>query len=326
MANAEAEVPAIQMVGFRTTREEIQGIYNEVYQLKRLPSPPPYGPEQMEALDWEICTSLGEQMQQRQGSTRPEKEPERGATGILQPSCQSKSPQRNWVRGKDPHNHALAEAREVHQRALEAAHLLEQNIERLSQAATRAKSARCWHSYSHSHSRRWPQIRHPQSPSHTRPRKHVTFQNEEDEISSGEDPSRQLLGQATGEEELEEYDLGPLPTLKPELESFLEALAPTRGAGDRHGSPLEPSIENYEVWLEWQTCQVDMPDWWGELVIITNAGDPERLAHKSCASFEVPQVMCEALRDYTAPLPQNVSRGRCSCWSPIPIYLVRITT
>ena len=49
-ANAEAEVPTIWMVGFRTTREETQGIYNEVYQLKMLLGSP-YGPEQMEALD-----------------------------------------------------------------------------------------------------------------------------------------------------------------------------------------------------------------------------------------------------------------------------------
>ena len=50
------------MVGFRTTREEIWGIYNEVYQLKRLLGPQHYGLEQMEALDMKICTSLEEWM------------------------------------------------------------------------------------------------------------------------------------------------------------------------------------------------------------------------------------------------------------------------
>ena len=153
------------------------------------------------------------------GSTRPEKEPEKGAICILWPSCQTKSPQRTQVRGKDPLDCALAEARDAHQRALEAAHLLQQNIERLSWAATRVKSAGCWHSCSHSCSRRWPQGRHLWSPSPTRPRKHVTFWNQEDEISSGEDPSRELLGQVTGGEELVECDLGPPPTLEPELES-----------------------------------------------------------------------------------------------------------
>ena len=115
-ANTEGEAPAIQRVGFRTIREEIWVIYNEVYQMKRLLGPPPYGLKKMEALDREVCNSLEEQMWQRWGSARLQKEPEGGTTGILQPSCQSKSPWRTQVRGKDPHVHALAEAREVHWR------------------------------------------------------------------------------------------------------------------------------------------------------------------------------------------------------------------
>ena len=70
------------------------------------------------------------------------------------------------------------------------------------------------------------------------------------------------------------------------------------------------------------------PDWWGELVTICNAGDPERLAWKICASFEVPWVRCETLRDskdYAAPLPQNAFKGRYFWWFLTPIYLVRIT-
>ena len=38
--DAEVKTLAIQMVGFQTTWEEIQGIYNEVYQQKRLLGPP----------------------------------------------------------------------------------------------------------------------------------------------------------------------------------------------------------------------------------------------------------------------------------------------
>ena len=132
----------------------------------------------------------------------------------------------------------------------------------------------------------------------------MTFWNQEEEISSGEDPLRELLGQATGRGELKESDLGPPPTLGPELESFLEVPTPTQGAGDRCGSPAEPSIKNYEVWLEWWGQQFDMPECWGELVTIPNAGDPKRLAHKVHASFQVSQVRCKALRDpedYTTP-------------------------
>ena len=147
--NAEAEVPAIWMVGFRTTREEIREIYNEVYQLKKLPGPSPYWPEQMEALDQEICTSLEEQMWRRQGTTRLEEDLE----GAPQASC--------------------SQTTRINPLALEATHLLEQNMERLSQAASKVKSARCQHSYSHSCSRMQSQGRHPWSSSPSSMRKYV---------------------------------------------------------------------------------------------------------------------------------------------------------
>ena len=99
--------------------EEVQGIYNEVYQQNKLPGPPLYGSEWMEALDREICTSLEEWMWQRQGTARPE-EDQRGATvSIIWPSCQAESPHQTQGRTEDPHNQALKEAREAHQRALE---------------------------------------------------------------------------------------------------------------------------------------------------------------------------------------------------------------
>ena len=109
---------------------------------------------------------------------------------------------------------------------LEAAHLLEQNIERLSWAADRAKSAKHQHLYSH----RRPQGRHAQSLSPHRLRKHVTFQDQEEETSS-----REPQGQVTGGAEVEDSDLGPPPTLGPELEHFLEMPTTARGARDRKG-------------------------------------------------------------------------------------------
>ena len=192
------KTPAVWMVGFRTTREEIHGIYNEVYQQKSLLGPPLYGPEWKEALDQEICTSLEEQMWQRWGTARPEEDLGGATASILWPSCQTKSHHRTQVRDKDTHNQALNEAREMHQRTLGAAHLLEQNIERLSWAASRAKSAKCECPYSHSHSRRRPQGRHPQSLRSPRLKKHVTFLDQEEEVSSGEGPLREPWGQATG--------------------------------------------------------------------------------------------------------------------------------
>ena len=219
--DAEAKTLAVQIVGFQTTWEEIQGIYNKVYQQKRLPGPPPYGPRQMEALDWEICASLEEQTWQRWDATKPE-DLQGPAAPILWPSHQAEFCHWTQGRNKDPYNQALSEAREAYQIALMAAHLLEQNIKRLSWAADRAKSAKCQCPYSHSCSRGRPQGRHAQSLSPHRLRKHVTFQDQEEETSSREDPLGEPWGQVTGGGEVEESDLGPPTTLGPELEHFLE--------------------------------------------------------------------------------------------------------
>ena len=90
--------------------------------------------------------------------------------------------------------------------------------------------------------------------------------------------------------QLEEGDLGPLPTLRPELEHFLETSMTGWGTRGRWGHPPEPSIKNYDLWLEWQACQLDIPHWWEELTAIPEAGDIKKLAWKIHASFNVPAV------------------------------------
>ena len=294
--DAKADVPTIQIVGFKTTQREIQEIYNDVYQLQRLPDPPLCVPEWVKELACKILTSLEECLWWRWGGGQ-EWCPTRASTS----DHPAKAPQRTQQRDDDSCGQALAKAREAHWQALAAAHLLEERIERLSWSVTRAWPSNCQCFHSHSHSRRQSQgcqrrctptptrrehlmvLRERQaqspSPSPTQLKKHVTFWNQRDETSSEEDPSREFLGQATGGE-LEEYDLGPLHILKPELESFLETLTPTQGTGDRGDPQPEPSIKNYGVWLEWWACQVNTPHWWGELVTIPNAGDPKRLSHK----------------------------------------------
>ena len=85
-----------------------------------------------------------------------------------------------------------------------------------------------------------------------------------------------------------------------------------QGRRGRQGYPPEPSIENYELCLGWQACQLDTPYWWEELTAIPEAGDVKMLAQKIHVSFDVPAVWCGALRnqDYTAPLaPKWLRRG-----------------
>ena len=80
----------------------------------------------------------------------------------------------------------------------------------------------------------------------------------------------------------------------------------------RWGYPLEPSIKNYELWLEWQAHQLDTPHWWEELTTIPEVGDIKKLVWKIHTSFDIPAVRCEALRnqDYTVPpAPKCLKRG-----------------
>ena len=110
---------------------------------------------------------------------------------------------------------------------------------------------------------------------------------------------------------MEEGDLGPLPTLRPELEHFLEMPTTSSGTHSRQGYLPELSIKNYELWLEWQVHQLDTPHWWEELTALPEAGDIKKLPQKICTSFDVPAVQCEALRnqDYTAALaPKYLKR------------------
>ena len=209
--DTKAEVPAIQLVGFKTTRDEIWELYNNVYQLKRSPGPLTYGLEQTKEWVQEILTSLKEWLWQRWGSTQQKEEPEWGLTSTL----------RMWVGGNDLCNSALAEAREAHWQVLEAAHILEEKIEWLSQSATRIGSTSHWHSHSCGHLRRQPRgcsrghtkaptgedharaqlaISHQENqrgrcfPSSTPSRRWVTFQDQQGESLSEEDSSGEHMG------------------------------------------------------------------------------------------------------------------------------------
>ena len=106
---------------------------------------------------------------------------------------------------------------------------------------------------------------------------------------------------------------GPLPIWR--LETVCPQEMPTTypDIENRMGYPPEPSIKNYEMWLDWQVHQLDTPHWWAELTTIPEVEDPRKLAQKICTSFLILAVRCEALpgQDYTAPsAPKCLTRGR----------------
>ena len=87
-------------------------------------------------------------MRERRGIHRPEEDLQGADVPIPQPSCQTEPHPQTQGRDDLP-DKALQEAREAHQWVLEATHISELNIKRLSQEANRTK---CWHPNSHSHS------------------------------------------------------------------------------------------------------------------------------------------------------------------------------
>ena len=114
--------------GYQTSQEEIRDQFHEVYMLRRLSGPLPFWPKWMEEASRDILSSLRSHLWKRRGIQRLEEELWGATVPILQPSHQTKAhPQ---TQGRDYlHDKALQVAREGHQWLLEAAHVLELNIE-----------------------------------------------------------------------------------------------------------------------------------------------------------------------------------------------------
>ena len=68
----------------------------------------------------------------------------------------------------------------------------------------------------------------------------------------------------SGEEQVSaDLDLRPPPDLGLDLKYFLQEPAAMQG----EGNPSQgPQVDDYEDWIEWRGCRVDMPNWWWELV------------------------------------------------------------
>ena len=83
----------------------------------------------------------------------------------------------------------------------------------------------------------------------------MTFHEPKEETFADEELQR---GHSTGRE-MGDRDLGLPPTMSPDLKWFMWTPTADGSAGHRQNIPLEPSIENYEKWLEWQAQQLDTP-------------------------------------------------------------------
>ena len=197
--NPEAGVPAIQLVGLETTKEELLEIYLEVYKLHRLLGPPPGEPAILE----EVLSSLPDQQR-----CKEEKTPAATAQQCAENPHSSRSHTPYQTRKDDPVERSLAMVHEAHQKALAAISTLEKEIERLN------------HTWAHSQSRGQPKSRdHQWQSQEGRKKRHCQVQ------FADEPAPRQSANPKTqpGEEASKgrDSDLEELPELKPMVASFL---------------------------------------------------------------------------------------------------------
>ena len=84
-SDANMEASAVDLVGYKTSREVIFTLYQEVYQLKRAPGAVPGDPEEVEKTHQEILDSLKEHLWHMWGPAQLEEKPSKG---LWAPKCQ----------------------------------------------------------------------------------------------------------------------------------------------------------------------------------------------------------------------------------------------
>ena len=271
----EAGQSAMELVGYRTSWKEIQDIYQSVYLLQRPPGLPSCGDWLRRKTIWDILSSL-EDWLHRHGYSA-------SARGDMEPREGWQSRPIRW----ESYEEAL---RAAHQRVLDTANALQDNIERLSQrgrnrswTCSRTHSQTCSHRCSRSHSR---------SRSRSCSRAHS-----------------QSCPQSSSQSRQPRSPNGPLPGRRV---TFREPEVRPNFKGSAEDYTSEPSVSDVEMWLEWQAWQLGTPAWWSELKAIPGVEDLRELTCKIWASFYIPEVKMRAFleQEYTVPpTPKCLNRN-----------------
>ena len=278
------ETSAMEHIRPGMTRDEIRKVYNEVYQLKRVPSMNPCDVEMAENIWQEILNSVKEHLWHRWECAQLEEESGQGATSASRPDPWSKFQQRVhatydhfWDLTEGSCKQVLAVHSDAHRWVLAAMAFLEDKIERLSHSISHGHQWLGSHRQSWSHqwrisraadqcSREPPTSSHcgehasrrAQSPSPLHSRWQVTF---EDSPSVGADNSRLLSwadkmvwGDHSDWSQPKPEDLECLPTLDLQVQEFLSG-EEMPWAGEEHKNDSdqsampEPSLEDSNKWV-----------------------------------------------------------------------------
>ena len=128
------DISPIQLRGYQTSSKEIRDLYHQVYALKRLPGPPPCGPERAQKITKDIMSSLKDCLRWKEVE-QPGGGGELESAGTLTPHPFNQVSQRG--RQDTLGEQELTKARKAHQWVLAAATALEECIKRLRQSTTR---------------------------------------------------------------------------------------------------------------------------------------------------------------------------------------------
>ena len=263
--NPEAGIPAVQLMGLETTKEELLEIYLEVYKLHRLPGSPPGKPAIWEEIMAKIPDHpCSEEDQTREAAVQSYP---RGSH-----SSRSRAPHR---RNNDSIGQSLSIMQEAHQKVLAAVSTIEREIKRLhctraqSQWRARSKSGDRCRPSGEGQKRRHCQVRFADEP--------APSQSTNPKMPPGKEESK---GRGP--------DLEEPPELKPTVASFLQGSPET---SDKEGKkmPQEPDIMDFGLWVPWKAERCETPDWWEELLAVLGKEDARKLAREVRASFVLPQ-------------------------------------
>ena len=268
--NPEVGIPAIQLVGPETSKEEQQELYLEVYKLHRLPGSPPGEPALLE----EVLSSLKDCQGWRE---------ERASAATARPCLADCHPLRTGAPQKGKRDslveRSLATICEAHQKVLATAATLKEEIERLS------------------HTQNCPEVR-----ARSKSRDHQGCSKEEqkkrhhqvwfEDPPAPNHPSGSRIESSKEAATAEGSDLEEPPDLGPEVASFLRG-SPGTSKDEGNRMPLEPAVTEFSQWVLWRADRCKTPSWWAELSAVPEIGDHKRLAREVQASFQLPQQMRE---------------------------------
>ena len=122
----------MELVGPRTTCKEIRKVYNEVYQLRRVPGVCPCDEEMVRNIYKEILNSVKEHLHCRHDHTQSMKEPGQRSTSSSRPFKLQQKVCAAYNHFWDLKEGSLAVAWDTHRWALATVALLKDKIERLS--------------------------------------------------------------------------------------------------------------------------------------------------------------------------------------------------